>query len=146
MIFNHKEMMIKKLANMRTGLFLVFVMVFYAPVYATITPWYQDILPQESLALIQNNQNNPNFVILDVRTPGEILQGRIKNSTPLDFLASTFPADLEKLDKNKTYLLYCRSGNRSGKALEIMKGLKFQKVFNMTGGIQDWYNQGLPIK
>ena len=110
----------------------------------TPTQIIEDITPQEALTLIQNNQNNPDFVIIDVRTPAEFDGEHIENAVNIDFYSETFRNELNKLDKNKTYLIYCRSGNRSGKALDIMEGLNFREVYNMSGGIIAWNAEGLP--
>jgi len=104
----------------------------------------EDITPQEAFTLIQNNKNNPDFVIIDVRTPEEFADGHIENAINLDYNSETFRDELNKLDKNKTYLIYCRSGSRSGSALNIMKELNFREVYNMLGGIIDWKAAGLP--
>ena len=42
------------------------------------------------------------------------------------------------LDKNKKYLLYCKSGRRSGKALVMMKNMGFRKVYHLNGGVTEW--------
>jgi len=104
----------------------------------------EDVTPQEAFTLIQDNQNNPDFVIIDVRTPEEFAEEHIENSTNLDFYDKTFRKDLNKLDKEKTYLIYCRSGGRSGNALEIMDELDFREVYNVSGGIIAWKEAGLP--
>jgi len=51
---------------------------------------------------------------------------------------------LNNLDKNKTYLIYCRSGARSGSALDIMAELNFREVYNILGGINQWKAEGFP--
>jgi len=104
----------------------------------------EDITPQEAFALIQDNQNNPDFVILDVRTPEEFAEEHIENAINIDYYSETFRAELNKLDKNKTYLVYCRSGRRSGNALDIMAELNFREAYNMSGGIKQWKAEGLP--
>jgi len=48
------------------------------------------------------------------------------------------------LNKNKIYLIYCRSGRRSENALNMMKELDFREVYNMLGGINSWKAEGLP--
>ena len=106
----------------------------------------ENITPEEVNTLIQENKDNPNFVILDVRTPEEYLSGHIENAVNLDYYSDTFRNDLDKLDKNKTYIIYCRSGGRSGNALNIMKELDFREVYNVLGGITKWKSEGLPTK
>ena len=99
---------------------------------------------QEAFALIEDNQNNPDFVILDVRTPEEFADGHLENAINLDIYSETFLNELDLMDKSKTYLIYCRSGNRSGQALDIMEELDFREVYNMMGGILEWEAEGLP--
>ncbi|MFC1908009.1 rhodanese-like domain-containing protein [Chloroflexota bacterium] len=115
------------------------------PNQEALTQVTKNIAPQEAFTLIQENQNNPDFVILDVRTPEEFADGHIANSINVDFYSETFRDDINKLDKDKTYLIYCRSGNRSGKALNIMVGLGFMEAYNISGGIIEWKAEGLPI-
>ena len=104
----------------------------------------ENITPKEAYILIQENKDNPNFLILDVRTPEEFLGEYIENAINLDYYSDTFRNDLDKLDKNKTYLIYCRSGGRSGNTLNIIKELDFREVYNMLGGIIKWKSEGLP--
>lgn len=73
-------------------------------------------------------QNN---IIVDVRTPAEYAEDHVPNSLNIDFYNPQFLAQLAKLDRSKSYSLYCRSGNRSGQALQIMKQLGFEKVENL---------------
>jgi rhodanese-related sulfurtransferase len=111
----------------------------------TLTQIIENVTPPEAFTLIQDNENNPEFVILDVRTPEEFADGYIENAINLDYYSETFRDELNKLDKNKKYLIYCRSGNRSGKALAIMAELNFREVYNMLGGIVEWEAEGLPM-
>ncbi len=103
----------------------------------------ENITPEEAYISIQENKNNPNFVILDVRTPEEFLSEYIENAVNLDYYSDTFRNDLDKLDINKTYFIYCRSGRRSENALNIMKELDFGEVYNILGGIIKWKSKGL---
>ena len=114
------------------------------PEQETPTRIIENVTPQEAFTLIQNNQNNPDFVIVDVRTPEEFADGHIAGAINIDYYSETFRDELDKLDKNKTYLIYCRSGNRSGKALNIIEELNFREVYNMSGGIIEWKAEGLP--
>jgi len=79
-----------------------------------------------------------NNVILDVRTLPEFQSGHIKNAQMIDFYKVDFREKLSVLDKNKKYFIYCRSGDRSGKTLKIMKKLGFANVYNLKFGINDW--------
>ena len=108
------------------------------------TATIEDITPQEAFTLIQNNQDNPDFVIIDVRTPDEFGAEHIENATNINFYSETFRDTVNTLDKNKTYLIYCRSGGRSGNALDIMAELNFKEAYNILGGINQWTTEGLP--
>lgn len=88
---------------------------------------------------------NPDFTILDIRTEEEFRSGTILSSINVDYYKSeSFKSELNKLDKSKKYLVYCRSGNRSAKAIEIMKSLGFTDVTELDGGIISWQAAGLP--
>ena len=95
----------------------------------------------EFLSLSEDQDN----VILDIRTKEEYLGGHLANSKNIDYYASDFKEQLNKLDKQQTYLIYCRSGNRSSTALQIMKGLGFSKVYELEGGLNAWTTDNLPI-
>ena len=106
----------------------------------------KDITPQEAYSLIQENKDNPNFIILDVRTPGEFASGHIEGAINLDYNAPTFKDDLNGLNKTKMYLVYCRTARRSRGAFDMMKALEFREVYHMLGGIVGWTSEGLPTK
>ena len=108
------------------------------------TATIEDITPQEAFTLIEDNQNNLDFVIIDVRTRQEFSGGHIEKATNIDFYSDTFQDMLNDLDKNKTYLVYCQVGGRSGSALDIMAGLNFKEAYNILGGINQWKAEGLP--
>jgi rhodanese-related sulfurtransferase len=84
-------------------------------------------------------------VILDVRTPGEFAEGYIEGARLIDFQNGNFETEIADLDKNATYAVYCRSGNRSGQAVKIMQDAGFLDLFNLEGGVIDWANQGKPL-
>jgi rhodanese-related sulfurtransferase len=84
-------------------------------------------------------RNDDNAIILDVRTPEEVEDGYIPNATNIDiYLGQEFINEIEKLDKSKSYYVYCRSGNRSGQACAIMNSLGFESAYNLEGGFIDW--------
>jgi rhodanese-related sulfurtransferase len=104
----------------------------------------KNITPKEAYTLILKNKDNQFFVILDVRTPREFANGHIENAVNVDYYSETFKNVLNRLDHNKTYLIYCRTARRSGRVLDLMKELGFREVYNMAGGITDWKEAGLP--
>jgi len=78
-------------------------------------------------------------IILDVRTEDEFENGYIPNAKNIDiYLGQEFISELKQLDKNKSYYVYCRSGNRSGQACAIMNQLGFENAYNLEGGFLDW--------
>ncbi len=80
-----------------------------------------------------------NAVLIDVRTQEEWDAGYIDGAQLIDFFDPEFPNKLEELDKSKNYYMYCRSGNRSGKACEMMAASGFTgELFNLEGGIMGW--------
>ncbi|MEY2850851.1 MAG: hypothetical protein RJA96_722 [Actinomycetota bacterium] len=84
-------------------------------------------------------------ITLDVRTPGEFAEGHIEGAQLIDFQSGNFENEISSLDKNATYAVYCRSGNRSGKAVKVMHDAGFHNVYNLNGGVIDWANAGLPL-
>lgn len=85
-------------------------------------------------------------VIIDVRTPMEYNEGHIKNSKLIDISDRDFESQIEKLDKNKDYYVYCRSGGRSSSASQIMIEKGFTKVYNLQGGIIAWSAAGKAVE
>jgi rhodanese-related sulfurtransferase len=76
-------------------------------------------------------------VLLDVRTPAEYRSGTLPKAINVDVTAKTFADQLAKLDKSKTYFVFCRSGGRSASACSKMSREGF-KVYNLSGGIGAW--------
>jgi len=79
-----------------------------------------------------------NTVVLDVRTPEEKAEGFVEGATQINIMGPDFADKIKELDKDKTYLVYCRSGNRSGTACGFMQSNGFDKLYNLDGGIQSW--------
>jgi rhodanese-related sulfurtransferase len=107
------------------------------------TPIIESIAPEEAAALIQKNQNNSDFVIIDIRTPDEFAREHIENAINLNYASENFRDELDKLDKNKTYLIYCQTGTQSRSALDLMAELNFTKVYKIGGGLVQWKAEGL---
>lgn len=89
-------------------------------------------------------QDNPDIIILDIRTPDEYNLQRIPNSIIIDYYSPQFRAQLDALEKDKTYFVYCRSGNRSGDSLRHFQDLGFRTIYHLEGGILSWVRAGLP--
>ena len=100
---------------------------------------------KEAADLVDKHNRDKDFTILDIRTPGEFQSGHLAESIPIDFYSPTFADQLNRLDKTKTYLVYCRTGNRSTKSLELFKKLKFQKVYHLASGISAWKSEGFEV-
>src|SRR5512134_3359935 len=103
-----------------------------------------DLSPEEAAAMIREKGSRGDFVLLDVRTPQEYRDGHIDGAVLIDYTSSSFKEELGGLDPEKTYLVYCRTGNRSGKAISVMEELRFRKVRHLSGGITKWKERGLP--
>ena len=98
----------------------------------------QTISPKQANQLIQKEKDNADFVIIDIRTPLEFNSGHIENAKLIDYYSKNFLKEMQQLDKNKIYLIYCRSANRSTKALTLIKNMDFKSLYNMDQGIVGW--------
>lgn len=85
------------------------------------------------------------MIVLDVRTPEEFAAGHLDGAVMIDFYAEDFAEQLAGLDPQASYLLYCRSGNRSGQTRELMADLGFADVADIDGGIVAWNDAGLSL-
>lgn len=104
----------------------------------------RNVKPDEAQALIRENAGNRNFVVLDVRTPREFAQGHLEGAVLIDYHSPGFREELAGLDRTKSYLVYCRTGNRSSRALGLMEKLGFPHTYHLEGGIRRWLEEGLP--
>ena len=86
------------------------------------------------------------IVLIDLRTEDEIKEkGKIKGAEQIDFLNKDSEAQIKKLDKKKTYLIYCAGGGRSGDCAELMKKEGFSRVVNLEKGFDEWKKKGYDI-
>jgi len=81
---------------------------------------------------------NDNALILDVRSHGECCQGIIPEAINIDIMSPDFMTKVNELSKDKTILVYCRSGNRSSMACSVMERNGFKTVYNLANGIMYW--------
>jgi len=94
----------------------------------------------------QDILKNGEIVILDIRTPMEFNASRIEGAINIDFYERSFAQNLNKLDKNKTYFVYCRSGNRTGQSMPLFEKLGFKNIIHLQRGIVDWTGSGYTMK
>jgi phage shock protein E len=83
--------------------------------------------------------------IVDVRTPAEFAAGHVQGAVNVDLQSAGFSQQLDKLDKNGTYVVYCHTGNRSKQATDAMGAAGFAHVYNLQGGIADLQSAGAQI-
>ncbi len=90
------------------------------------------------VAAFKAKMTEPGNVLVDMRTPEETAEGKIEGAIEIDYEAATFEAEVAKLDKSKTYLIYCRSGRRSSEACTYMATQGFKSLYNLKGGYNAW--------
>jgi len=102
--------------------------------------WARDIGPDQVLA-----RPPAGLVVLDIRTPEEFRDGHLPGARNLDFFAPDFRQQLEALArKGVPILLYCRSGNRSGQAMRLLRQWGRDDVLHLADGFRSWRAAGLP--
>ena len=101
---------------------------------------YEDLDANAATSLMDDES----MIILDVREKKERKSGYINGS--LHIPLSDVKSQLSKLDKNKSILVYCRSGSRSAHIAGLLTRNEYEKVYNLKGGIQAWKRAKMPIK
>jgi phage shock protein E len=96
---------------------------------------YKDINQNEMNDVLKNDKN---ALIIDVRTKSEFVSGHIPKAINIDIMSPEFSTKIKNLDADKTYLVYCRSGNRSASACSNMAKLGFKNLYNLSGGISSY--------
>lgn len=100
------------------------------------------IKPENALKLIEEH---PEIIIIDIRPYEDYKKEHIPKAENLDYDGHEFQKKVEKLDKQKKYLIYCKSGVRGGYFMEKMKDSGFSDVYNILGGFIGWKLSKLPI-
>ncbi|WOI52797.1 rhodanese-like domain-containing protein [Parvularcula sp. LCG005] len=85
------------------------------------------------------------ITLLDVRTPEEFAEGHIEGAVNIDVLSPDFESRVRQLDLSKPHLVYCRSGNRSARATDILEKLGARDLYHLDGGIKAWRADDLPV-
>lgn len=78
------------------------------------------------------------FNLIDVRTQAEHAGGHIPSSKNMDVMSPSFASQIDELDKDASYIIYCASGNRSKTACGIMASKGFKNLLNLSGGMMGW--------
>ena len=104
-----------------------------------------NLTPEQVLRLIQGREGGADLGILDVRTPQEFAAGHLRGAVNLDIQAPDFESRLGTLNRGKTHVVYCRTGNRSARAIQSMERLGFRSVLHMPEGIVGWERRGFPL-
>lgn len=99
------------------------------------TGTYQNITTNDAKNMIDKKEAD----VLDVRTVEEYAQGHIPGASNLPL--QNLQNQLSTLDKKKSYVIVCRSGNRSSQASELLSQNGFEKIYNMQGGMNQWKGQ-----
>lgn len=99
---------------------------------------------EQSYLLTMQSEDDPNFVILDVRTAGEYNPQHLEGAINRDFYDENFEQMLLDLDMTKTYLIHCQSGGRSSLTYAMMQDMDFVSFYDMLGGIADWNDANYP--
>jgi phage shock protein E len=90
------------------------------------------------------DQPPPGLVVLDVRTQDEYDEGALPGAVLVDFYGDDFTEQIQAMERDVPYLVYCRSGGRSGKTAQLMGQLGFSDVTDVDGGMLAWADAGLP--
>jgi rhodanese-related sulfurtransferase len=107
---------------------------------------FADMDPVDARMMVKNRIGQPDFALLDVRTNGEHELVHIDGDSCLDYHAPDFYRHLLKLPRDKTYLVYCTSGARSGRTVELMRELDFDAAYNLAGGLNAWIECGFKVE
>lgn len=83
--------------------------------------------------------------LIDIRTSREYTSGYIKGAININFFDRNFMDQMSKLNKEKEIYIYCRSGNRTGKAAARLKEQGFTKIYDLRGGILNWNRNKLAV-
>ncbi len=90
-------------------------------------------------------EEESNIVLLDVRTLEEFNTGHLKGAANYDLKSADFTKQVKKLNPEKTYYIYCKSGKRSAEAAKKMRRSGIKNVYELQGGITQWKEDGLEI-
>jgi len=94
----------------------------------------------EMKTMLQDDQ----VQLVDVRTVKEFNEHYIEGAENIVY-DDNFEQKLDKLDKDKPIIIYCRSGRRTAISADIMEEQGFTKIYELKGGIKRWMKEGNAI-
>ncbi|MCI0448766.1 MAG: rhodanese-like domain-containing protein [Chlorobi bacterium] len=103
------------------------------------------ITVEEAYNFLKKHKGDEDIVLLDVRTKVQYDKIHIQGAVLMDYERTTFPDEIEKLDRKKTYIIYSQNNKWSANTFELMKELNFPNVHYIAGGIEEWQKQNLPM-
>ncbi len=104
------------------------------------------ITVEEAAVFLEKNKGEVDVVLMDIRTKREYDSLRLENSVNIDFSLPDFPDMINKLDKEKRYILIDQNGRKSAMAFELMKELRFPRIHYIIGGINEWTRNNYPVQ
>jgi rhodanese-related sulfurtransferase len=120
----------------RLFLFYALLLCFFTACGQAVSSEGQELITWQTYEAL--NEAQPDWQVIDVRTPEEFGEGQLENAVNIDFYADDFEAQLEQLDKTRPVVVYCKRGGRSNKAAARCKALGFEKVYDIKGGYDAW--------
>jgi len=102
----------------------------------------QMVTPEEMQELLKMEDAQ----LIDIRTPKEYKKGYVKGFQNIDYTSDSFYEDIEKLDKTKPVILYCRTGRRTSSCAKKLVEKGFVKVYDLKGGITQWKYKGFEVE
>jgi phage shock protein E len=114
---------------------------------ASMTSFAQTKVENVDAATFKKLIDEKKSYLIDLRTDDELKnKGFIKGAAQIDYFKKDAEAVIGKLDKKKTYLIYCAGGGRSGECAELMQKLGFIHVVNLEKGFDDWKKKGFEVE
>lgn len=110
--------------------------------YADKASTSRDITVAEAAKILAEN---PDVVVLDIRTPEEYSDGHIEGALLIDYFDDAFDSEIDKLDRDKVYVMHCASGGRSGKAVKKFSDKGFRNILHLKPGFKGWKKAGQPV-
>ena len=102
---------------------------------------FQDINSDELELMIKKED----LILLDVRTPTEYSNGHLISAVNINYYGENFDDEIDKLDKLKPIVVYCKSGGRSSKSALKLVEKGFEKIYNLKGGFDQWIFHGKEV-